>query len=181
MKRIIISCIALFAFVSMGFAQNTFNKGDKVLSFGLGFGNTLTTFTGAKTKILPVSVSYEQGIIDGLLKGKASIGAGGLIGYSKSKWDVWGYGDYELSHVVIGGRGAFHYQLVDKLDTYAGLVIGYDIVSDNASNGAYVDESSSLLTSEFVGARYYFNDNFSAFGELGYGIAYMTLGVSFKF
>ena len=28
---------------------------------------------------------------------------------------------------IIGVRGSFHYPLVDKLDTYTGLALGYDI------------------------------------------------------
>jgi hypothetical protein len=31
-----------------------------------------------------------------------------------------------------------------------------------------------------VGARYYFTESIAAFAQVGYGIAYLTLGVSFK-
>lgn len=40
---------------------------------------------------------------------------------------------------------------------------------------------SHLLSEEFVGARYYFTDNFAVMGELGYGIAVLKIGVALKF
>jgi hypothetical protein len=33
----------------------------------------------------------------------------------------------------------------------------------------------------FAGARYFLSDNFGVMAELGYGIAYLSLGASLKF
>ncbi len=40
---------------------------------------------------------------------------------------------------------------------------------------------SGLVSSFFIGGRYYFSDSMAAMLELGYGVAYLNLGVAFKF
>jgi len=44
----------------------------------------------------------------------------------------------------------------------------------------YLKGSSGICYSAFVGARYHFNDKFAAYGEIGYGISALELGISFK-
>ena len=56
----------------------------------------------------------------------------------------------------------------------------------NPNNGvvqAYNDNSTSssaVTFSLYGGARYMFNEHVGAFAELGYNIAYLSIGVSFK-
>jgi hypothetical protein len=74
---------------------------------------------------------------------------------------------------------------VDKLDTYTGLMIGYRILS-HSYFGAYDDNDYSGLTSGlqwslFIGGRYYFKENIAVMLELGYGVAFINLGVALKF
>jgi hypothetical protein len=52
--------------------------------------------------------------------------------------------------------------------------------------GVYGDEdysgsSSGIRWAWFVGGRYYFKENFAAMLELGYGVAYINLGIALKF
>jgi hypothetical protein len=35
--------------------------------------------------------------------------------------------------------------------------------------------------SVYVGGRWYFTENFGVFAEAGYGVAFLTLGASFRF
>ncbi|MBK6347236.1 MAG: hypothetical protein IPF68_15140 [Bacteroidales bacterium] len=91
----------------------------------------------------------------------------------------------KYTYIVIGARGTFHYPLVDKLDTYGGVMLGYTIVS-NSTNlpstfGTYSYTANSFTPSFFVGGRYYFTDNFAAMAELSYGVALLNLGVALKF
>lgn len=160
-------------------AQDVFKKGDNMVSASVGVGSGI-----------PVAVSYERGIVDNLFDGNGSIGLGGYLGYYSDKDEQtfqkvkvgWKYND-----IMIGVRGNLHYQFVDKLDTYAGLMLGYEIVKAKAIAEGY-DESaigsadgSGIGFAIQVGARYFFTDNFGAFAEVGYGIAYASLGVSLKF
>jgi hypothetical protein len=135
-----------------------------------------------------LSISYERGIIDNLFDDKSSLGVGAYLGYAGNKSELTSGGTvfgWKYNYTIFGVRGALHYQLVDKLDTYAGLMLGYNSVSssyygtnDVAGTAA---TASGLGWSLFLGGRYYFSDNIGAFAELGYGIAYLQLGVTFKF
>ena len=175
MKKLLLSLlVVVFAFTQLHAQESTFKKGDKVVNLGIGLGSTLYTGLGNKMGIPPISGSLEIGIVN-LLNDKASIGVGGYLGYSSHK-----YYSYAVSNFIIGARGAFHYALVDKLDTYAGLILGYDIESSNINVYGY-NSGSGLVSSEFIGARYYISNSFAVMGELGYGIAWLTLGVALKF
>ncbi len=189
-RKKLIGFIVLFfggAFITLS-AQQIFSKGDKALNIGLGLGSYYggDGYTGS---IPPLSVSYEKGIIDGLLDGKGSIGVGGYLGYTANKWETSISGNsygYKYSYLMIGARGAFHYQFVDKLDTYTGLMLGYNVVSSKYFGddmGAATPEASSasgIGYSAFLGARYHFSDKFAAYAEIGYGISALELGISIR-
>lgn len=160
----------------------TFNEGDKVINLGLGIGSTLYTGTYYSSNIPPVSASFEVGVKDELFDENSSLGVGGYLGYSGSKYTGWG-SDNSFTNVIIGGRGSLHYQFIDQLDTYAGLMLGYRIVSWKSSAGGfdYGSAAGSRFTSAFyIGGRYYFNETFAGMLELGYGIAYLNVGIAIK-
>jgi len=148
-------------------AQNTFNKGDKVFQAGIGLGSTYYY-----SSMIPISASFELGIKDNLFDDKSSLGVGGYFGFASGK------GLTVLSPVV---RGAVHYQFVDKLDTYAGLGLGLRFWSWKSGYWYGTSSGSELIIPFIAGARYYFSDNIAGFAELGYEIAYLTVGISFKF
>jgi len=172
-NNLFIKVLAAFLFcavLSIGVnAQNTFSKGDKVVNLGVGLGSTFSHGSS-----IPISGSLEVGIKDQLFDEKSSLGIGGFAGFASEKWL-----DVRWTYILVGVRGALHYQLVNKLDTYAGLMVGYNIASVSSD---YVGASAGGFTVPFfIGGRYYFSNNIGAFAELGYGIAYLNLGVSFKF
>lgn len=168
-------------------AENVFSKGDKAVNLGIGLGSYYGG-DGYKSGFPPISISYEQGIIDGLLDGKASIGVGGYMAYTANKWEATfqnlNYG-YKYSYFILGARGVFHYQLIDNLDTYAGLMLGYNVVGSKYFGddlGALTPQataSSGVEYSTFIGARYHFSEKLAAFAEIGYGISALELGISF--
>jgi len=163
--------------------SQTFQKGDKVLNLGIGFGGQspsnypVTTPSG--------SASFEYGIKD---QGpdKGSFGIGGYIGYAHYKENGGSYsGDnyWTVNRILIGARGAFHYPLVDKLDTYGGLTLGF-VARSWKWNGSGTNSDhpsrNPLGGDIFVGGRYYFSDKLAAMGELSLG-TYLMLGISMKF
>ena len=182
MKRILsLLVVVSFCFTQIVAQESTFEKGTKVLNLGVGLGSTLYSGIGNKMGIPPISASFEVGAVDNILE-KGVIGVGGYLGYSSHRWEYLNYG-WKYSNIIIGGRGAFHYPLVDKLDTYTGLLLGYNIASSKEIGTpiGIAASSGGIAWSWFLGARYYFKDTFGVFAELGYGIAYLTLGVSLKF
>jgi hypothetical protein len=184
MKTKILLSTILFLFAILGLnAQNlSFDKGNHVLNVGIGLGNARYS-SGATSSIPPISASYEVGVVNNVFD-KASIGVGGYLGYTSAKWDFGGGYSVKSSDFIIGVRGALHYPLVDKLDTYAGLMIAYDINSWTTTGTYFAGASSSsyggIFVPGFIGARYFFSEKFAGFAELGWGIAYLNLGVAIK-
>ena len=182
-KILVLLVVALLSLNQLIAQESTFVKGDKVLNLGLGLGSTLYTGSYYKSSVPPLSASLEVGVKDGIID-KGSIGIGGYLGYSAHKWDYLGWG-YKYSNIILGVRGNFHYPLVDKLDTYTGLLLGYNIATSKEFGTAvygynYSASSGGLVAAWFVGARYYFSDKFGVMAELGYGITYLNIGISLK-
>jgi hypothetical protein len=178
MKRFFVTIVAFFALSQVLVAQSmdmAFAKDDKVVSASLGFVNTVHTGNAWKTTFPPILLTGEYGIVDGLIDGKASIGAGVGLGYTKTKYNLNAV-SYKYSNLILGIRGAFHYQFIDKLDTYAGLLIGYDIVSGNSDYAI-----SESVWGYYVGARYYLTNNFAIMSEIGNNISLISIGAAYKF
>ncbi|MDR1557649.1 MAG: hypothetical protein LBS88_11585 [Tannerellaceae bacterium] len=167
MKKMLFAGLFLLSMVAVN-GQEIFSKGAQRVNAGIGVG------TG-----IPVEVSYERSIIDGLIKGKnGAIGVGAYGGWYHRSVSDWSY-----NHYVLGARGAFHYQFIDKLDTYGGLMLGYNIATarwagDGESIGAA--SGSAFGYSLFVGGRYFFKPKLGVYSEVGYGISYLSVGVTFK-
>ena len=125
-----------------------------------------------------------------------AISVGGYVAYTGTTW-TYAYGSYTdkrtWSYYIVGVRGAFHFaQFIknDKVDLYAGLMLGDVIAKDtytttNPTPGynstTSTQSSGGFIFSPSVGCRYRFTDNVGIFGELGYGIATFNIGVNFKF
>jgi hypothetical protein len=176
MNKFFVCIIAFFALIRVSYAQNNFAKGDKLISASLGFINTIHNGSSWETIFPPISLTGEYGIVDGLINNKASIGIGTDFGYTASKYINEVKTVYKYSNIILGLRGAFHYQFVDNLDTYAGLAFGYNIVSGNGNYAV-----SKFFTDPCVGARYYLTNHFAAMAEIAYDISLIRIGVAYKF
>lgn len=189
MKNLKFYLLGLFlTFVSMGWSQ-TFDKGTKVASLGIGIGSSLGSFDYS-TQIPAISIMYEQGIAEAGNVGV--IGLGGYVGYKSFSWET-NSGNFssksKWNYTIIGVRGALHFTGINKenLDLYAGLMASYNLLNysyeDNSgfNTGNTGNFGNTAGLTLFAGARYYFSDNLAAFAELGYGVAYLNLGLSFKF
>ena len=175
-KKVFLAALALIGSVSLANAQEVFHKGTTAINAGICLGSYYSGIT-----IPPLSVSLDYGVADNLINGNnGSISVGGFAGYTASSHT---YGTYKstFSYIALGGRGAFHYQFAPKLDTYAGLMVSYDIASASSNN---VDTSwvatSGINWTLFLGGRYFFTEKIGAFAELGYGFYNLNLGVTFK-
>ncbi len=185
-KLLAILIVALFTLSTLNAQESEFILGSKVLSLGIGIGNTLYSGSYYTSGVPPISFSYEQAIKDEILE-KGVIGIIGSIGYNSYKYRYtytgYEYG-YNYSNIVISAGGTFHYPLLDKLDTYGVIGLGYNIstfkeVGDFPS-GVTSSSSGGFVFGIYVGGRYYFNEHFAAFAQVGYGIAYLTFGVSYR-
>jgi hypothetical protein len=188
MKRILLISLLLILALSISFGQIAYKKGDQVGSVMIGLGSFIYA-SGASSSMPPISVAYDYGYNE-------NISLGGLISYTGASetYQTYSYNGgfnyvpvtakWSWSYIIIGARGAYHYDLLhnDKIDTYGGLMLGYEIVSESTDNTAYPvsGSSSALLFSGYVGARYYFTPNLAAQAELGFGLALLNIGVAYK-
>ncbi|MDP4222387.1 MAG: hypothetical protein Q8868_03650 [Bacteroidota bacterium] len=183
MKKFLLSMVLVcFALSHLAAQESTFGKGTKVLNVGIGFGSTWYSGTYYHAQIPPISASLEFGVVDNVLE-KGSIGVGPYVGFSSYKWEYSDWG-YKYTNIVIGARGNFHYPLANKLDTYVGILLGYNIVSANEFGTPlgydYSATSSGIRLAGYIGARYYFKEKFGVMAELGYGITYFNIGIALK-
>lgn len=181
--------IYLFLFLTALFQiarsqESMFSKGNAAGNLTIGFGNVLYSGSGYTSSVPPIAISAEWGVKDGILE-KGTIGAGGYLGYSSYKWEYLGWG-WKYSNLIFGARGSFHYPLLEKLDTYTGLLAGFDVVSSKEFGTSvpgynYSSSGSGFIWAWYAGGRYYFTDKLAACAEIGYGIAWFNIGVAYKF
>lgn len=172
MKKLALAALMIVG--SFGLAQaQVFEQGSVNINAGVGLGSTFSS--GLNTTLPPLGLSVDYGIAE-----KISLGAYG--GFSSASADFYG-GKYNYTYIILGARGAYHFTgLSDNFDPYIGLLLGYNVASVSYS-GSYNAPSISaggVLYAGYLGARYHFTENVGAFAELGYGIAYLQLGLTFK-
>jgi hypothetical protein len=189
MKNLKFYFLGLILSISSIAGAQSFDKGTKVASLGIGIGSSLGSFDYS-TQIPGISLMYEQGIAQAGNVGV--IGLGGYVGYKSFSWETKS-GTIESkskwNYTIIGLRGALHFTGIDKenLDLYGGVMASYNLLNYsyedntgfNSGNTGNFGNSAGLTL--FAGARYYFSDNLAAFAELGYGVAYLNLGLAVKF
>ncbi|MGZ3901130.1 MAG: hypothetical protein ACXVNM_03355 [Bacteroidia bacterium] len=180
-----------------------FGENTKILNLGIGFlGTGYYNYSryGAYTyrNSPALSISYEQALHKKL--GPGYLGLGAYFGYQSAYYqynDYYYNGDryyykHSWKYMMIAARGAYHADILnfEKGELYFGAIIGLRIQTYNYYNSSpdpnkndYALRQGSVYPgySLFVGGRYYFTDNIGLFGELGYGISYLTLGLSLKF
>ena len=183
--RIVVLSLLLALFLPMATLNaQLFDKGDIVFSAGLGLGATYYTGGwGYSTTVPPIFITGDYCLREDL--GPGNLGVGGYLGYSAYKYDYYGDYGWKYNSLIIAARGTYHFtDLVEKLDLYGAVMLGAEIVTDK-SYGTTSDintVNSSGVAYEFAaGARYYFTDKLGAMAELGYGVAWLKMGVSLKF
>jgi hypothetical protein len=181
MKKILTLCALSFAFVTSSLGQ-AYEQGRGQLNLGIGLGSTIGTVPAGVTasSVPPISASYEYGLKD-------KISVGGYVGYTSLSYsqnffnDTW---SWNFSYLILGARGSYHFLTSDKLDPYAGLMLGYNIASvDYKINNVvttFNGTAGGFTFSGHLGARYLFTDKIGAFAEIGYGISYLNLGLHLK-
>lgn len=197
MKKIL---LAIFVTASMAIQAQAFKQGQVNINLGLGVGNTFI-YVGA-TSVLPlINLSGEYGITDDIGAGLYLGYTGASYTYSGSYFKAGGYYTYQDKYrwnfFIVGVRSAYHFnnllklsdtKVGDKLDLYAGLMLGYNIASysytSNDPGHPYNTYSTSsyggVAWNVFAGARFMFSERVGVFGELGYGVSVFNGGLTFK-
>ncbi len=171
MKKLLM--LSLFAIGIVAFSAQTtkaqsYEQGATVAHLGIGLGGGFG---------MPISISADYGW-------KEKISLGGIIGFASETEDLIVF-KATYSYLFIAARGAYHFDLgVDKLDPYAGVLLGYNKASLSLDPAPAINTLSAgggAVYGGFLGARYGFTDKIGGFAELGYGMGAATIGVTYKF
>lgn len=174
MKKVLF--ILALAFTGLNMNAQVFEEGALLGNVGVGLG---FTYGLGNTAVPPIALSADYGITE-------NIAVGGYLGYASSTEDILGY-EWKYSYTIIGARGTYHLDRSDNLDLYGGALLGYvvgkvTLESDQELSPLFTEPTvGGVGYSFFVGGRYMFSEKVGAFGELGYGISLLTLGVTAKF
>lgn len=182
--------LAPILFLSLLAHSQVFEKGTNVVSAGIGLGSSILSYSGA-SQSPALSLQYERGVWD--IGGPGVISLGGYLGYKGYSYSG-SEGGYDFSekwhYTIVGVRSAYHYNglKLENIDLYAGVMLSYNVLSysysDNAGTGGFSGTGSYGSTvgfSVYAGGRYFFTDHIGALAELGFGAAYLNIGLAAKF
>jgi hypothetical protein len=153
-----------------GLKDNSF-----LINAGVGFGFSPHAYGSLSIPPITVGLDYKLPIA-------LPITVGAAVSLAQYSFDFVGH-NVSFTDIGIGLRGDWHFNFgVEKLDTYAGLTLGYviDIVGPEEAKNIFTGYSY-FLYGVHVGGRYFFTDLVGAYLELGYsGLQVASIGVTFK-
>lgn len=148
-------------------------QGVNLLNVGIGIG---TYYVG-----LPFGASFEHGF-------SKDISGGVFIDYSSHNYGSYYGGNSKLNIFYGGVRASYHFGELfkienNKFDPYGGASLGYHHISwsYDGSDSVNTPYDNSIFFGVHAGARYLFSDHVGGFAEVGYGVAAVKLGATFKF
>lgn len=172
MKKIILLAVFATTISFSSVAQANYDKGNFILNAGIGLGYY---FAGG----IPLQLNGEYFFTD-----KLSIGP--YLGVTSYRYRYFGDG-YTFTFIDFGARGSYHFSELfgitnDKVDVYGGAFLGFLASSYNGPGDLDNDPYGSTVRAGIhAGARYYFSPKVAGYGELGWGLAPLSLGLTFKF
>ena len=163
-------CVVVLVFsATFASGQARYDKGDVLINLGLGLGY----YYGGGG--IPLIASAEFAASD-------VITVGPYFSYTSR-----GYVGYRYTFLDFGVRASYHFSELfeinnEQLDIYGGANLGYAISKFSYDNAFYDDNlyPSRVQFGLHAGARYFFSERVAGFGELGFGLAPLSLGLTFK-
>jgi len=184
MKKITIATAFVCLISIFSASAQKYEVGTNVVSAGVGLGSSIAGYTYG-TQSPGWNLQYERGLAEA---GPGVISGGLYVGFKTYKYDdPEGAYDFKWNYTIVGLRAAWHYTglNIEKLDLYGGLMLSYNHLSVSYNSPQDIQESgdynSDIFLTPFVGARYYFIPQLAVFGELGYGVSTLNLGLALKF
>ncbi len=187
-KFMLVFCLSAL-FTTFAHSQ-VLKQGDLNIGAGIGLLSTYAA-DGAKMTVPPLSLNLAYRVADNF-----SLGA--YAAYSNSEVSRQLASDGVENHIIndsyiLGLRAAAHTSGFEKWDLYGGFLLGYNTadVSQSAFDGD--DEKSEqpqpsysrpngdrFSFSGFVGSAYFPGERLGIFGEVGFGISILNVGVQYK-
>ncbi|MCB0792911.1 MAG: hypothetical protein H6595_00060 [Flavobacteriales bacterium] len=177
-------------------SAQSFAGGTNSLGFGVGVGGFYRAYDSYSAQTPLFMFHYDRGT--SVPVGPGVLGIGGYFGFKSLRYLSESYYytyDLRWTYWMFGLRGTYHWNSWhnnDKLDTYAGVSLGYNVVSfrDRSTYTSYYyndlyrynySSRSALRGGAFVGVKYYFAGGFGVYAEAGPDVSLLTGGLTFKF
>ena len=172
-KFALLITVLVCAYALPGQAQMMYQKGDLLVNTGVGLGSSVYG-----TVSLNGSVEYFV---------NEDLSVGGAIGYSGYRRNYVFNDPLRINVFYFGPRGSYHFADAldienEALDLYVGAFVGFGIttVSYRGERFSGYSDVNDFGYDIFGGVRYQFNPKVAAYGELGFGVSILQMGVSFK-
>ncbi|MDL2229311.1 porin family protein [Treponema sp. OttesenSCG-928-L16] len=167
--------VSVFAIDLTSYPVGT-EAGDFMINIGAGFGSV----RDGNMMVPPLSASVDYNLpIAGL-----PFYVGGIFGFAMADRSAGGY-DFTYTTFAFGGRFGYHFNWgVENLDTYAGVVLGYEMYRTKVewSGNDESDSDGYFLWGVDIGVRYFFTPVIGVFAEVGYSaLSFVKAGLALKF
>ncbi len=178
MKKILLLTLVAMCMALVSRAADVFEEETWLLTGTVGRGMLVYDKIDYDGAVPLISLTGEYCVVSDVFSKGGAVGVGAYFGYTSYGAKQPEYEGYLLDDFVVGARGTFHFQFVNRLDTYAGCVLGARIpfVRYDGDSKEF-DEKARFAASAFLGASYFFFENFGLCAEVGYGIAYANVGI----
>ena len=177
--------------------ERSFTENTRIVNIGIGSGGSryYSGVGGAEYGASPAfSLSYEQPWAERL--GPGYLGVGAYFGYQNAHYrnnyytSANYYYEHNWNYMMIAARAIYHWDVLntEKAEVYGGAIIGlriqtynYSTNNPNANGDERLNEGNVYPAFAIIaGARWYFAKKVAVYAELGSGISYLTVGLSFK-
>lgn len=166
--------LVLFTFVIQS-AQAQFKEGEILAGASLG----LIPQVSGTPEVPPIGIMGEYAFTENII-------GGFYAGYTSStnSTDIFDL-RWRDNLIIVGVRGSYNIEVAKNLDVYGGAFVGYTIASSVLLEGEWPLNTSLLglnvgqqRIAAFAGARYLMDNKFGLFGEVGYGISIVNVGIT---
>jgi Outer membrane protein beta-barrel domain len=189
MKKILLSTLGLICAMSLAAQRAPYETGTTLVHAGLGFFSTIYTTSH--------SPSYNIGFERGITKiGPGTIGIGAVGNFQTSSFNYYNissttdYLNYDMKSYTFDVRGTYHPSFFPSkiIDVYGGFALGFNIINKNVTPIGFptntnidLGPKSDLHFALLAGFRVYIKPKIGLFGEAGYDISPIKLGLVAKF
>ena len=189
MKKISFILALMVCGLTFAQAQVNFKPGDLEFSTGVGIFSTYAK-DGAQTIVPPVTARLD-------LRVASNFSLGAFAAYSSSEVVARPLPDGTLQDLsnettMFGLRTTAYSNSLGKWQVYGGLSLAYsspnidetinDLPKSAEAEGPSFrrEPNNTMVYSAFIGSSYYPTKHIGLFGEVGYGISIVTVGMSAK-
>lgn len=168
--RSMILCMLGTLFMVHSASAQLLQKGDKYIGGKIALG----AIAGASFGLIG---GGEYGIDN-------DIGAIGNIGYS-SYSTTYSFGTWTYTNILLLAGATYHYKFIenDKLDTFGGFQLGYNIGSSSWSGSGIQPTSDAvggIVWGFSANVRYFISPKLALAGSVGIGLGLLNVGIDYK-